>query len=191
MPRIKKNEELIEEIKAGIIKEVSVGCAVKSCICSVCGKELGKSECSHVRGGVYDGRLCYGELQNPTDAYEWSFVAVPAQKNAGITKKFGFSADSDANRQLTFLKNENERLKGLAKAGQLYRTEKQTELVKAFVAAFPSLGDKLCKKMAECLETDELCAAAKAVSKNNFTLSSPQLTPAKKAEANSNSQFRL
>ena len=31
-------------------------------------------------------------------------------------------------------------------------------LVKAFVAAFPSLGDKLCKKMAECLETDELCA---------------------------------
>ena len=69
MPRIKKNEELIEEIKAGIIKEVSVGCAVKSCICSVCGKELGKSECSHVRGGIYDGRLCYGELQNPTDAY--------------------------------------------------------------------------------------------------------------------------
>lgn len=65
MPRIKKNEELIEEIKAGIIKEVSVGCAVKSCICSVCGKELGKSECSHVRGGVYDGRLCYGELQIP------------------------------------------------------------------------------------------------------------------------------
>ena len=93
-----------------------MGCAVKSCICSVCGKELGKSECSHVRGGVYDGRLCYGELQNPTDAYEWSFVAVPAQKNAGITKKFGFSADSDANRQLTFLKNENERLKGLAKS---------------------------------------------------------------------------
>lgn len=82
----KENEELIEEIKAGIIKEVSVGCAVKSCICSVCGKELGKSECSHVRGGIYDGRLCYGELQNPTDAYEWSFVAVPAQKNAGITK---------------------------------------------------------------------------------------------------------
>ena len=180
MPRIKKNEELIEEIKAGIIKEVSVGCAVKSCICSVCGKELGKSECSHVRGGVYNGRLCYGELQNPTDAYEWSFVAVPAQKNAGITKKFGSTADGDANRQLTFLKSENERLKGLAKAGQLYRTEKQTELVKAFVAA-----------LAECLETDELCAAAKAVSKNNFTLSSPQLTPAKKAETNSNSQFRL
>ena len=179
MPRIKKNEELIEEIKAGIIKEVSVGCAVKSCICSVCGKELGKSECSH------------GELQNPTDAYEWSFVAVPAQKNAGITKKFGFTADGDANRQLTFLKSENERLKGLAKAGQLYRTEKQMELVKAFVAAFPSLGDKLCKKMAECLETYELCAAAKAVSKNNFTLSSPQLTPAKKSETNSNSQFRL
>lgn len=108
-----------------------------------------------------------------------------------ITKKFSFTADGDANRQLTFLKSENERLKSLAKAGQLYRTEKQTELVKAFVAAFPSLSDKLCKKMAECLETDELCAAAKAVSKNNFTLSSPQLTPAKKSEANSNSQFRL
>lgn len=152
MPRIKKNEELIEEIKAGIIKEVSVGCAVKSCICSVCGKELGKSECSHVRGSVYDGRLCYGELQNPTDAYEWSFVAVPAQKNAGITKKFGFTADGDANRQLTFLKNENERLKGLAKAGQLYRTEKQTELVKAFVAAFPSLVTSCVKKWRSVLK---------------------------------------
>lgn len=53
---------------------------------------------------------------------------------------------------MTFLKSENERLKGLAKAGQLYRTEKQTELVKAFVAAFPSLSDKLCKKWRSVLK---------------------------------------
>ena len=27
-----------------------------------------------------------GKLSEPTDAYEWSFVAVPAQKNAGVSK---------------------------------------------------------------------------------------------------------
>jgi hypothetical protein len=30
--------------------------------------------------------LCVGDLVDPKDAYEVSFVAVPAQKGAGVTK---------------------------------------------------------------------------------------------------------
>lgn len=80
------NEELIAGIEGGIKKEVSVGCAVSECTCSICGNPLGDELCSHVRGGVYANRKCYGILSGATDAYEWSFVAVPAQRNAGVIK---------------------------------------------------------------------------------------------------------
>lgn len=39
--------------------------------------------------------LCHTILSDITDAYEWSFVAVPAQRNAGVTKQYGGSADHD------------------------------------------------------------------------------------------------
>ena len=94
MPRIPKNEALIAEIAAGIKKEVSVGCAVEKRICSVCGADERKAPCAHRRGKTYNGEVCHFILENPTDAYEWSFVAVPAQKNAGVTKKR--FADADA-----------------------------------------------------------------------------------------------
>lgn len=87
MLRTGENEGLIAEIEGGIKKETSVGCSVSRCVCSVCGEEM-KSGCGHVRGQEYDGKLCYGELLGAVDAYEWSFVAVPAQKNAGVMKKF-------------------------------------------------------------------------------------------------------
>ena len=38
------------------------------------------------QGETYDGKLCCGVLSNPVDAYEFSFVAVPAQPGAGVTK---------------------------------------------------------------------------------------------------------
>ena len=40
----------------------------------------------HEKGQEYDGKLCYADLNNPKDAYEFSFVAVPAQRGAGVTK---------------------------------------------------------------------------------------------------------
>ena len=86
MRRTPENEALIADIEAGIKKEVSIGCAVRRCVCSVCGAEL--STCPHVRGNHYDGKLCFGELREATDAFEWSFVAVPAQRGAGVTKTF-------------------------------------------------------------------------------------------------------
>ena len=42
--------------------------------------------CSHIKGREYNGELCCGELSDPTDAYEFSFVAVPAQRAAGVIK---------------------------------------------------------------------------------------------------------
>ena len=78
------NEEIIADIEAGIKKEVSVGCAMGRCICSVCGSEYGT--CGHIKGEYYDGQLCCGILLEPVDAYEFSFVAVPAQPKAGVQK---------------------------------------------------------------------------------------------------------
>ena len=81
------NEEVIADIEAGIKKEVSVGCAMGRAVCSLCGSEYGS--CGHVKGEHYDGQLCVAILKEPMDAYEFSFVAVPAQPNAGVLKALG------------------------------------------------------------------------------------------------------
>ena len=77
-------EALIADIEAGILKEVSVGCAMGMAVCSVCGAEYGS--CGHHKGDHYDGQLCCAILREPMDAYEFSFVAVPAQREAGVLK---------------------------------------------------------------------------------------------------------
>ena len=77
-------DELIADIEAGIKKEVSVGCAMASSICSICGSEYGA--CGHQKGEHYDGQLCCAILRDPVDAYEFSFVAVPAQRASGVLK---------------------------------------------------------------------------------------------------------
>ena len=88
MPRSEKNAALIEEIDAGIKKETSVGCSVGRSVCSICGKDGRTDPCDHIKGREYGGKLCHRILCDPTDAYEWSFVAVPAQPAAGVTKSY-------------------------------------------------------------------------------------------------------
>lgn len=95
MIRTAKSADLIAEIDGGIKKEVSVSCSVKSHICSICGADMKKSPCTHIKGAEYGGKLCCYILDEPFDAYEWSFVAVPAQKNAGVTKTYGQKYDND------------------------------------------------------------------------------------------------
>ena len=80
--RSEKNASLIKDIESGIKKEVSVSCASESRICSICGE----NHCNHIPGRKYNGDTCYKTISGITDAYEWSFVAVPAQRNAGVSK---------------------------------------------------------------------------------------------------------
>ena len=88
MVRTEENRSLIAEIEGGIRKEVSISCSAAKRSCSVCGADKAAASCSHIRGRKYGGRLCHTVLDDITDAYEWSFVAVPAQVNAGVTKRY-------------------------------------------------------------------------------------------------------
>lgn len=92
MVRTDENKNLIAEIDGGIKKEVSISCSANKRICSVCGADKAKTGCNHAKGKTFDGKLCYVILDDISDAYEWSFVAVPAQVNAGVTKKFNESS---------------------------------------------------------------------------------------------------
>ncbi len=94
MLKNERNQPIVEAIEGGILKEISIGCAMSKCSCSVCGEgqtfdwRTWKYQCEngHIRGEAYDGKLCVGQLEEPTEAYEFSFVAVPAQRAAGVIK---------------------------------------------------------------------------------------------------------
>lgn len=79
----------IAAIEGGILREVSVGCAMGKAVCSICGSDKTQVWCEHIRGREYDGKQCVVELSQPKDAYELSFVAVPAQRQAGVVKRYG------------------------------------------------------------------------------------------------------
>lgn len=86
------NADLIAEIKGGIKKEGSVGCAVSKAVCSICGTDNNKSYCPHWPGRKYakesSSVTCTFLLDGGEDAYEFSLVAVPAQKKAGTCKSY-------------------------------------------------------------------------------------------------------
>lgn len=121
MLRTRSNQDLIAEIEGGIKKEVSVGCAVAQSRCSICGENI--RDCPHEKGMTYDGKLCWADLVGATDAYEWSFVAVPAQKEAGVMKSMRkdmeqLEREAELGRKyLRKLKDEVVRLGGLAELG--------------------------------------------------------------------------
>lgn len=115
MMRTEENDALIAEIDGGIKREVSVGCSVERVLCSICGQELG--ECTHEKGENCNGQICHGVLKGAKDAYEWSFVAVPAQRRAGVIKGAGRLMEEEARigrRYLKRLRKEVVRLAGLA-----------------------------------------------------------------------------
>ncbi|MBQ3139118.1 MAG: hypothetical protein IJB68_06345 [Ruminococcus sp.] len=93
MVRTDENKNLIAEIDGGIKKEVSISCSAAKRVCSICGRDKSQGSCGHISGKSYGGRICHTVLDGISDAYEWSFVAVPAQVNAGVTKKYSERAD--------------------------------------------------------------------------------------------------
>ena len=162
--RTEKNADLIAEIEGGIKKEVSVGCSVGRGVCSVCGRSDG---CQHVRGQVYDGKLCFTELRDPTDAYEWSFVAVPAQRGAGVLKCFGQEEEQTA------------QLRREAALGRKYLSALRREVVRLAMLADDRLDGGVLSKAAERMEEPELLAmrdAYAAQAARRFP-AAPQLRP--------------
>ena len=146
--RTEKNADLITEIEGGIKKEVSVGCAVARHVCSICGAESGT--CSHAAGQMYGEQLCFVELQEPVDAYEWSFVAVPAQRNAGVVKRFGEKAAGAA------------LLEKQAALGRKYLKELRREVVCLAMLADDGLDGGIFAGAAERMEEPELLELKRA-----------------------------
>ena len=156
MLRSEKNSDLIREIEAGIKKEVSIGCSVSRRVCSVCGKD----QCRHQKGRQYDGRLCYFTLQNPTDAYEWSFVAVPAQRKAGVIKGYGQAAGGSLRRLLTEhhpgALDELEELEREAQTGRAYMDSLRKDLLRTAGLADQDVNLEVLGQAAEKLTAEEL-----------------------------------
>lgn len=92
MVKTASNVDLIAEIKGGIKKEGSIGFSPSSSICSICGTDNTKTYCPHWPGRSYgkdSGQVvCTFTLDGVKDAYEFSLVAVPAQRAAGVSKSY-------------------------------------------------------------------------------------------------------
>ncbi len=139
------HQQLIDEIEGGIRREVSIGCAMGRRRCSICGAEMGS--CQHQQGQLYDGIRCVAVLSEPRDAYEFSFVAVPAQPMAGVMK--GFCAD------------EYEQLKAAAALGMAHLGRQRGELVRLGLALEMGLDRPLLERMAAALTPGDLEAVCR------------------------------
>lgn len=142
MVRTESNRDLIAEIEGGIKKEVSVGCAVEHAICSVCGCDRTQTDCGHEKGQEYGGQLCWADLEGAGDAYEFSFVAVPAQPAAGVVKgaRRGTSG----------------RLEEEAALGRKYLEDLRGEVVRLALLADRELDGRAMKSLAGKLSHQEL-----------------------------------
>ena len=161
MLRTAENEALIREIEGGIKKEVSISCAVSRCVCSICGNDIhDRVLCSHEKGRIYEGKRCMVKLENPTDAYEWSFVAVPAQRNAGVVKAYG--TGKTLRQMLAGLDREGpwqaelRQLEKEAAAGRKYLEGLRQETVRLGLLAETDLGGQVLRSITDKLEGEEL-----------------------------------
>lgn len=208
IPLTEKNSDLISDINAGIKKEVSVSCAVGSFTCSVCGNDMRHGQCNHIKGKTYGGKLCYCTLSDISDAYEWSFVAVPAQVNAGVTKSYIKEIESMENcikaikdgNPVKLGENESRqlaeyiaRLEKQAKDGAVYRRSLTEETAKYAALSVPFLSGESIEKMCSSVETEELVKIRDAFRKKAEEVIplSPQLKAKKDKTAVTNDDFKF
>lgn len=201
------NKTLIEEIDAGIKKEVSVSCSMSSCRCSICGRDKRRERCEHINGKSYNGKLCFSVLSDAQDAYEFSFVAVPAQREAGVTKSFDFKeninmdqiikAISSCENDFTITKAQARELadyigelKDEASLGEEYKKQLAGDVVRLFSKSFPNLDATLVSSVASVMTTKELLGFKKGMSQSLST-PKPQLSVNEKMNNNSYSQFKI
>ncbi len=201
--RSEKNASLIRDIESGIKKEVSISCASDNRICSVCGEV----HCNHIAGRKYNGERCYKTIVGITDAYEWSFVAVPAQRNAGVTKSYKKEKSMEnilksikEEKTLTLSENELkkvsdyiENLKSKCADGEKYRLSLCAKIKSGFSLAIPEIKEDCVDEMLVSLSTDNLETLCKAMTKKANTVIpiSSQLYTEENNDDNSNSQFKF
>ena len=155
--RTEKNHDLITEIEGGIKKEVSVGFCMGRIVCSVCGAENGA--CGHVKGQMYGEKLCFMELKDPKDAYEWSFVAVPAQPRAGVIKRMGGGQENDLMEYLKdqpVLLNRAKQLEEEAALGRKYLERLRGEVLRLGGICEKGVEEHIRKSIADKLTGQEL-----------------------------------
>ncbi len=183
MVRSNKNKDLIMEIDAGIKKEVSVGCSIDTICCSICSKNLKNSSCSHSLGQNYNGSICHAVLDNPVDAYEWSFVAIPSQLNAGVIKSKSFSLNytpdiinsiksfsgnslSLSYDQICQLKSYISNISELANIGKEYINDLKSEIIKLSLIYKDQITSDIFKSISDKLSINELKQFKKLFSQN-------------------------
>ena len=208
MLKNESNQTLIDEIEAGIIKEGSVSCSMGRRTCSVCGKDKSKEHCEHIASKKYGGRLCYTILDDAADAYEFSFVAVPAQKRAGVTKKFTITEDMDMNDIMKTIKGCGEsgvslskaqarelgsyieQLEDEAKLGDVYKKELSKTVLGLLKAKLPELDTALLKSVVSVMTAEELTGFKRGLERQLPPVS--QLTAKnEKSNKRDNSQFKI
>lgn len=198
-----KNESLIKDIESGIKKEVSISCASSRKVCSICGAE----KCNHISGKLYGGEYCHKTIKDITDAYEWSFVAVPAQRNAGVTKSF--KKEKTMENILKSIKeekalslNENElkklsdymdNLKSLSADGEKYRTSLIANARKSLALTLPALEGKAVDEILKSISTDTLENLCNSLEKQVKEKLPPvsQLYAEDKKNNNTNNEFKF
>ena len=155
-------DEVIADIEAGIKKEGSVGCAMGYSICSVCGSEYGT--CGHQKGEYYDGQLCCAILKEPVDAYEFSFVAVPAQRDAGVLK--GMGAGKRTLKELADSFGAQAEYRALykeAELGRRYKKQIQDDVVRLCLALELGADEPTLRSIVEKAGAEELLKLQKAL----------------------------
>lgn len=196
MLRGEENDALIRSIEAGIHREVSVSCAVGARICSVCGEPY--DSCIHRKGGEYEGKLCHVVLTEPSDAYEWSFVAVPAQRAAGVVKKYGGERmdirkflESSGDKELLCQLDELEKQ---AQLGSSYLQSLRAEVVRLGGLSDCGIASQTLKSMVDKLDESELLGMKKAYGEKikGMYPTSAQLTGKTAAGSSAeNSEYRV
>ena len=195
MPVTEETKEKIAQIKSGIKKETSVSCAVGAVRCSICGSNMKAGGCRHQKGKLYDGKVCHGVLTDPADAYEWSFVAVPAQRSAGVTKSFTLgiaqtAAEPDGEETVTLTRSA---LESLTAAAQRFRKNLIEDVTRLGVLAMPAMSkaalEEICQGLTE-KQLDELSKALSRSAAERFPLR-PQLCGDCSPEATNNNEFKI
>ena len=174
--RGKAAEEVIADIEAGIKKEVSVGCAMGRSVCSICGGEYG--QCGHQKGEYYDGQLCCAILKEPMDAYEFSFVAVPAQREAGVLKGMGRAGATLKDLAEEFgVQSEYRALWKQAQLGQRYEQELQDHVVRLCLSLDLGVEEPVLRSVMKKAPAEELIKLRDSLEKKmaEFMPAQPQL----------------